>query len=197
MNKKLVFWLFTAFGIVNFFACHRKHVCPAYHSAFILDEKQTQSLFSQFAEDDSPKGNTKVDKDHHGIVKKMNKQAKQNKINNVRMAMVYPPPADTILMAGNNMEGNADSAYSSVQKPSYNREQEIYMRFIGQHYDLDLLSPSNEPALEEPDTITEEADTITEEPAKKKRGLFRNRNKKEIPETPEEDAEGSDPLPGF
>ncbi len=170
------FWLIIFISMIYFSACQRRYACPAYHSAFILDEKKTRSFFSQFSEDTLPKSRLLVNKNKNGIVVKMKFNKKQKEIHTVKMQMEFPPPIDSVAMVS-HMDGfngeNVDSLFALVTpQVSPKRDQDIYLKYMRQFH-----------GWEDPRIIEEDEEEKTEvapevEDQKKKKRWFWNRKKK-------------------
>jgi hypothetical protein len=156
-------------------ACQRRYVCPAFQSSFILDENKTNAFFSQFGHDSMPKSSLSVNKNKNGIVVRVKYHQKQKEMNTVKMQMTYPPPIDSVLFAGLDLNSLNESEIDSIlalapqRRVSHNRDQHIYMMVIGQLYNWDP------PAIGQRQNVEDPSPVVTNE--KKKKGLF-NRNRK-------------------
>lgn len=179
-------WLVFFISMIYFSACQRKYACPAYHSAFILDENKTRSFFSQFSEDSLPKSNFYVNKNKTGIVVKMKFNKKQKEIHSLKMEMEFPPPVDSVAMVS-HMEGftgdNVDSLFALVTpQVSPKRDQDIYLRYMRQFHGWEDPRIIDED-VEEP--IDPELEAKEE---KKKKRWFWNRKKNDaVEEEPNEE----------
>ncbi len=174
------FWLIIFISMIYFSACQRKYACPAYHSAFILDEKKTRSFFSQFSEDSLPKSKLLVNKNKTGIVVKMKFNKKQKEIHTVKMEMDFPPPIDSVAMVS-HMDGfngeNVDSLFALVTpQVSPKRDQDIYLKYMRQFHgweDPRIIEDEEEKPLNIEPEVKEE---------KKKKRWFWNRKKNDVEE---------------
>jgi hypothetical protein len=190
MNKRIIFGLMLIFGTMTF-ACQKRFACPAYHSSFILDEKKTNDFFAQFGEDSMPKSSLFVNKNKRGIIVRIKFQQKQKELNTVKMKMTYPPPLDSALLAGfdvnnlNDAEIDSILALTPTRRIYQNRDQHIYMMYIGQ------FNNWNEPKIEESQTV-EDTIPILEEKKKKR---FWNRNKKQKEDSEKDEDNNDDPFP--
>jgi hypothetical protein len=138
MTNNIFLWFILSCGMVIFCACQRRAVCPAYHSSFILDDKKTNSFFSQFGQDSLPKSSLFVNKNKHGIIVKVKYEKKQKEINTIKMKLEYPLADSSLLAFDYSLysEDELDSALAlaSARRIHHNREQQIYMRYIAPFY---------------------------------------------------------------
>lgn len=101
-------------------------VCPAYHSAFILDEEDQRAFFSNFSEDSSGqvaiKDNLKkfMEKNKYGIVVEVERKKKMKLMDYIPRELAFHMMDSTLLDSTGTME-----------LPGYNRDQVVYNRKFG------------------------------------------------------------------
>jgi hypothetical protein len=175
MKERAIFLFLISLGSLQMFACQRRHACPAYQSSFILDENKTRDFFSQFGQDTMPKKSLFVNKNKSGIIVKVRYQQKQKDMNTIKMRMTYPPPVDSVLFAGLDLNSLSEIQIDSIlalapnRRILPNRDQQIYMMVIGQFYNWDQPAIGHRQTLEDPAPVVKER--------KKRRFLNRNKNK--------------------
>ena len=74
--------------------CYRR-LCPAYASAFILDDSVRIAVFSLFGEDSMPLPPPRVKKDKNGLVVKVSNRKKRKQMRMILAKKVYPMPPPT------------------------------------------------------------------------------------------------------
>ena len=173
-------------------SCQRKYICPAYQSSFILDEDKTERFFALFGEDSLPKDDYFVHKDKTGIIEKMKRGQKQEEMSTVKMVTIYPA-IDSALLASNDLyalnDNDVDSAFTSPpyhQRLKFNRDQEVYMKYIAPSYNWNEILPGERQAVEQNNEPQEE---------KTRRGLFRRKNKADEKDNKENEAD--QPIEGL
>lgn len=188
--KHIALVLPCIFSLTFFSSCQRKHVCPAYNSSFILDEKKTNQFFSLFGEDSLPKSDFYVNKNKRGIIVKIKFHKKQKEMNTVKMKMIYPPANDSIRMVNDSFyamsQEQIDSAFAAGARAQmkFNRDQAVYMRHIAPYYgayEEDLYEPRRRP-----EPVEQQVENESEPDEKPKRKWFWNRKKSGEPPQEEE-----------
>ena len=133
MNYRILFLFLWLGWLILLFSCQRKYVCPAYQSAFVLDQEKTEDFFSLFGEDSLPKSDFFVNKNKYGIIVKVKFRKKREQMKTIKMKTVYAPPADSFLLADHNLEemdsASIDSLFMtrSGKLNNYNRDQRLYL----------------------------------------------------------------------
>ncbi len=180
--KKIYHYIFYLGFIAYISACQQRVICPAYHSYFIFDVKETKEVFSLFGADSLPKKNWEVDKEKYGIAKEVPYQKKLDDMRIISMKSSYKKIEDPFEQfqhefANSDSTVYIDSASVLAQSRGYNDfqniDQMIYLHHFGKYlpkkggnrdeFKVDLNQ------LEEP-PISEEA--LEEEQAPKKRRKF-------------------------
>jgi hypothetical protein len=175
MIERIFLWLILSWSAMHIFACQKRHACPAYHSSFILDEKKTTEFFAQFGEDSMPRSSLFVNKNKRGVIVRIKFQQKQKELNTVKMKMTYPPPADSVLLAGIDVQNLNDAEIDSIlalapnRRIHHNRDQTIYMMYIGQFNNWNDAERRQPQIVEDPTPVIKE----------KKKKWFWSRNKKQ------------------
>lgn len=135
------------------FSCQRKYVCPAYQSAFVLDEDKTERFFSLFGQDSLPKDDFFVSKNKFGIIEDVNYRKRKERLKTIKMENVLPPPSDSVLLAGHDLSAmdstGIDSLFTlaSRRQNRYNRDQKLYMLAMDPY--IDFEDPDEVPATNE------------------------------------------------
>ena len=80
--------------LLLFSGCYRK-LCPAYASAFILDDSVRRVIFSLFGEDSMPLPPPPVKKDKNGLIVKVSDRKKRKQMRIILAKKVYPLPSPT------------------------------------------------------------------------------------------------------
>ena len=89
-----------------FSSCKPKHICPAYQSAFYLDQKAAALEFTPFDKDTLPKMENLVRKNDVLLIVRLGKKKLENRMAIIPMITIYPE-ADSSLMAADSL--GADS----------------------------------------------------------------------------------------
>ena len=87
-HRIIMIWMLCSFLLAG---CYRK-VCPAYVSAFVLDDSVRQSMFALFGEDSLPLPPPKVKKDKNGLIAYVSDRRKRRRMRTIRACKVYPIP---------------------------------------------------------------------------------------------------------
>ena len=189
--KKAFYYIFYLGLIAYISACQQRVICPAYHSYFIFDVKETKEVFSLFGADSLPKKNWEVDKEKYGIAKEVSYQKKLDEMRIISMNSSYKKIEDPFEQFNREFTNSdatvyIDSAFVLAQSRGYNDfqniDQMIYLHHFGKYLPKkggnrdEFKVDQNQ--LEAPPTSD---GTLEEEKtSKKKRKLwpFRKKNKK-------------------
>jgi len=111
-------WLFlAAIPILLAMGCKRvPYICPAYQSAFYLDENYQETTFSAFSEDSLPRIENVVKKSDVMLIAALSKKKKEKAWQTIPMITIFPQPdsalAKAALESGDQMregvEGEAE-----------------------------------------------------------------------------------------
>jgi len=163
-------------------------ICPAYHSYFILDKKQTNKTFSLFGADSLPVKDWKVDKEKYGIAKEISDRRKEDEMRVISMNSIYNKIEDPFEMfrreyAEADSSFMLDSAMVLAESQNYNDfqniDQMIYLHHFGKYMPKrrgveDLIQED----LKEEEPPVEEVLEEEQAPKKKKLWPFGKKDKK-------------------
>jgi hypothetical protein len=152
-------------------------VCPAYHSYFILDTRETTKMFSYLGEDSLPKGGWEVDKQKVGIAEEISDRKKEKMMATVSVESIYLPLEDPFAAYAaqyasgdtlNLMDTAAFMSQTFADADAYNIDQVIYLHHFGKYFPQ---RKSEQEELEE-DLKPEEIAAVAEEQEKPKRKFW-------------------------
>jgi hypothetical protein len=89
-----------------FSSCKPKYVCPAYQSAFYLDQKAAAILFTPFDKDTMPKLERLVRKSDVLLIVRLGKKKIENRMSVIPMITIYPEQ-DSALAAIDSLGGDS------------------------------------------------------------------------------------------
>jgi len=190
MNRVRIILFFISI-IAYFSACTRKVICPAYHSYFILDVKETKKTFSLFGVDSLPKKYWDIDKEKYGIAKEISDQKKQREMDIISMNSIYLKMEDPFEQFQREY-AESDSIYSidtarvlaqtNNNNDFQNIDQMIYLHHFGKYLPKKGGSKDvfKEDMKQEEKPIILDENLEEEKPPKKKKKLwpFGKKNKK-------------------
>lgn len=202
--KKVITLLLGVFGLCYFTACQQKMICPAFHSSFILDTDETRNKFSLFGVDSLPKKRWEVDKEKYGIATDIPDERKMREMRIISMESIYKKIEDPFdefrrMYAEADPTIMIDSAAIMADirgaNDFTNIDQMIYLYHFGKY----LPAKNTAAGLRKPDNFKEDMiveespiisdDDQTDQP-RKKRGLFKRKDKpepEEVSDVEEED----------
>lgn len=126
MKPILLFAIITT-GFGALFSCQPKMACPAFHSSFILDTRETRKQFSLFGQDSLPKGNMHVNKKKVGIADDVAYWKKNAQMRTIPMESVYIPMEDPFAAFQRQF---ADRGEQMVLSDSVNILATVYDDFV-------------------------------------------------------------------
>ena len=111
-------------GMLVTSGCYRR-VCPAYGSAFILDDSLLQDMFSLFGSDSMPLPPPRVRKDKNGLIVRVSRRRKERRARIIVARKMYPTPPETAAEATNeevplltdSLAVPAEDALDSLSQP--------------------------------------------------------------------------------
>ena len=188
-------------GLGAFYSCQPKMACPAYHSSFILDTRETRRQFSLFGEDSLPRDVWEVNKKKVGIADEVAYWKKDWQMRTIPMKSVYIPLEDPFAFFQRDFVARGDSMMladsvnilASVYDDFVNIDQMIYLYHFGKYLQkrktpAEQLAEELIPDPDEPLIRDMHPETEPEKPGKtRKRGLFGRKKGQDIPEPSEEE----------
>jgi len=196
--------IFLLGGLI--FSCKPSRICPAYHSAFILDPEVTRTTFSLFGPDSLPKDPETdlwmIEKKKVGIADDFAYKKKNNKMAIISMERIYLEKEDPLdmPMAMAEMDSSmVDSIRHERQSQQYddfyNYDQLIYLHYFGDYLPKGKPSSGIADDLKKEETLIQDDTPIEDEQEKKGlfKGLFKKKNKSVNQEEDDEDYEDEEP----
>jgi hypothetical protein len=155
-------------------SCKPKYICPAYQSAFYLDQKAAALEFTPFDKDTLPKMENLIRKNDVLLIVRLGKKKIENRMAVIPMITIYREP-DSLLASSDSL--GSDSLAADDMMPDE---------------DSDLIQDSSDTSNEEQqdDEVNSEEDASEEEKQEKKQSK-KNRNQDD------KDPEISDPSIKF
>lgn len=177
MRNSLLIDLVLIFSVATMFSCKSNYICPAFESAYILDQPTRHQKFSLFDEDTLPRVFA-VNKNKFGIIQNVKYKKKRDELQTVKMETIFPQvePPDTMLLAEQDISPRDMINEGDRPVNHYNVDQIYYMRHFGQY-----LPMPEEPSLREQQQQQQvvEEEEFLEEPQEKKRKIWQFWKKKE------------------
>lgn len=162
-------------------SCKPKYICPAYQSAFYLDQKAAAIEFTAFDKDTMPKLERIVRKNDVLLIVRLGKKKTENRMAVIPMITIYPE-ADSAIASSDSL--GSDSLAADDLVPDEDGELITDSTGAGD----EELNADKEPAQEEGADENPDAEPGPEEQAKPGKQEKKGRKKQE-----EKDPEISDP----
>lgn len=172
--------IFLLLALWHLSACGPKKICPAYQSAFYLNQEVADEDFSYFGPDSMPKIENVVKKTDVLLIVKIGKKKREKLMATIPMITIFPETADSLL-AQNDVDEAIDEAEPEEATENAEPEYDDQGNLIPKRRKTELAPDDPEisdPTIEEiPDDDVEDL-TSSEEAKRVKKNLNKKQSKK-------------------
>lgn len=176
-----------------FSSCKPKHICPAYQSAFYLDQKAAALEFTPFDKDTLPKMENLVKKTDVLLIVRLGKKKLENRMAVIPMITIYPE-ADSSLLAADSLAADSLAADDLIQE-----EEDVEKEITDSTQAADEQVPDEDQQLNEENENPDEEKPSDEDlkdsdrPKKEPVSEDQESSNKQVRKKVEKDPEISDP----